>query len=524
MHRYLWNYSRVKIVLQNLPCQSLSSGTEVYVVLDEQSNKSLARIELFELFGMAEGTTAYTLKTCSGVTETTGRRANNFIVESLDGKTQIPLPTLIECDMLPDDMSEIPTPEIAKHYAHLKRVVDKIPAQDPQAAILILLGQDIPRVHKVRGQCSGPHDSRYAQCLDLGWVTVGEICLGRAHKPDCVNIYRTNVPSNGRTSLFDPCTSSLHITEKFGTSVLHHHFPRVSEMNDLFEEKDSLGEGVFQRMPHDDKPTMSLEDKAFLEIMDREVSMDDTNSWVAPLPFRDPRHRLPNNKAQAVKHFSTLRHMLEKRRDMKEHMQRIFETGHAETAPPLSEEQECWYLPIFGVYHPLKPGQVQAVFDSSAKLDGVSLNDILLSGPDLNNTLLGVLTRFRKEPVAVAADKEQMFYCFKVCQEHCDFLRFLWFEDNDPAKRTTEYHMTVHAFGNSPSPAVAIYSLRRTALQGQEEYGTEAKQFVLRNFYVDDGLTSFPTDDNAIPVLKKTKQMLADSNIRLHKIASNITQ
>lgn len=40
-----------------------------------------------------------------------GRRASNFVVESIDGKTQISLPTLIECDMLPDDKSEIPSAE-----------------------------------------------------------------------------------------------------------------------------------------------------------------------------------------------------------------------------------------------------------------------------------------------------------------------------------------------------------------------------------------------------------------------------
>lgn len=45
--------------------------------------------------------------------------------------------------------------------------------------------------------------------------------------------------------------------------------------------------------------------------------------------------------------------------------------------------------------------------------------------------------------------------------------------------------------------------------------------FVLRDFYVDDGLASFPTSDLAIHVLKQTKEMLAVSNIRLHKIASN---
>lgn len=330
--------------------------------------------------------------------------------------------------MLPDDKSEIPTPEVARHYTHLKRVADKIPALDPSAAILILLGRDIPQALKVRGHINGLHKAPYAQHLDLGWIIVGEVCLGRVHKPEHANVYRTNVLSNGRTSLFDPCTNSLHLREKFDTSANCHGPPKVNEMKNLFEKRDGLGEGVFQRTPDDDKPAMSVEDKAFLEIMHKEVFIDDSNSWVAPLPFRELRRKLPNNRAQALQCLVTLRHTLEKKPNMKEHMvafmQKIFKAGHAEPAPPLSEEQECWYLPIFGVYHPRKPGQVRAVFDSSAKHNGMSLNDVLLSGPDLNNTLLGVLIRFRKEPVVVAADIEQMFYCFKVCQEHRNFLRF----------------------------------------------------------------------------------------------------
>ena len=81
--------------------------------------------------------------------------------------------------------------------------------------------------------------------------------------------------------------------------------------------------------------------------------------------------------------------------------------------------------------------------------------------------------------------------------------------------------MKVHVFGNSPSPAVAIYCLRRAALLGEKEHGAEAKQYVTRNFYVDDGLTSFSTENQAISVLKSTMDMLAESSIKLHKIASN---
>lgn len=87
-------------------------------------------------------------------------------------------------------------------------------------------------------------------------------------------------------------------------------------------------------------------------------------------------------------------------------MQNIFDRDHAELAPPRKDGDECWYLPVFGVYHPQKPDKIRVVFDSSAQHRGISLNNVLLTGPHLNNSLLGVLLRFRREAVA---DIEQMF-------------------------------------------------------------------------------------------------------------------
>lgn len=51
---------------------------------------------------------------------------------------------------------------------------------------------------------------------------------------------------------------------------------------------------------------MSVEDKAFFEIMDRKVFMDDSNSWVVPLLFGEPRRRHSNNRMQKVKRLATL--------------------------------------------------------------------------------------------------------------------------------------------------------------------------------------------------------------------------
>ncbi|KAM4019382.1 uncharacterized protein ACNLHF_000087 [Anomaloglossus baeobatrachus] len=259
--------------------------------------------------------------------------------------------------------------------------------------------------------------------------------------------------------------------------------------------------------------------------MDCEFSKDKTNHWVSPLPFRSTRVRLPNNRAQAQTRFNSLQRSMSSKPEMREHivafMDKIFRNNHAEPAPFLKKNEECWYLPSFGVYHPRKPNQIRVVFDSSAKHEGVSLNDVLLTGPNLTNNLVGVLLRFRKELVAITADIEQMFHCFLVREDHRNFLRFLWYKDNDTNKEMVEYRMRVHVFGNSPSPAVATYGLRRTALEGESEYGTDARGFVEKDFYVDDGLKSLPTEEEAIDLLKRTQGMLSQAKLRLHKIASN---
>ena len=221
----------------------------------------------------------------------------------------------------------------------------------------------------------------------------------------------------------------------------------------------------------------------------------------------------------------SLKRNFDKKPEMREHflsfMDKMLQNSHAELAPPLSEDEERWYLPTFGVYHPKKPKKIRVVFDSSAQYNGVSLNDVLLTGPDLNNTLLGVLIRFRREAIAFTADIEQMFYCFGVREEDRNFLRFLWFQDNDLSKAIVDYRMRVHVFGNSPSPAVAIHGLHKSVQVNEFHIDPDVKHFVMRDFYVDDGLKSLPTVEAAVDLLKKTQEVLSKSNLRLHKIAAN---
>ncbi|XP_067273612.1 uncharacterized protein [Pseudorasbora parva] len=489
-------------------------AVKTYVILDDQSNRSLARSEFFDLFGITECNVAYTLKTCAGTVETEGRLARGFQVESFDGSLVLPLPVLLECNEIPDNRSEIPTPGVVSNHSHLKHLARYIPEPDHHVPILLLLGRDIIRVHKAHKQVNGPPNAPFAQKLDLGWVIIGDMCLGKVHKPTSVQTYHTTIMENGRSTYFHPCPNNYSVKNRFQS------MPLIKEGTQSLAEWD-----VFQRTKDDEKTAPSIEDRLFLQIMDREVYKDEENSWVAPLPFKQPRQYLPNNRPQAVERFNSLLRSFRRKPEMKKDfvafMEKLLQNDHAEIAPSVGTNEQCWYLPSFGVYHPKKPSQIRVVFDSSAQCKGASLNKVLLTGPDLNNSLLGVLMRFRKEPVAFMVDIQQMFHCFKVRPADRNHLRFLWFHENNPEDELTEYRMKVHVFGNSPSPAVAIYCLRRAAQEGEEEFGQDARQFVEQDFYMDDGLKSVPSPEMAIDLLKRTQDMLAGSNLKLHKLASN---
>jgi len=75
-------------------------------------------------------------------------------------------------------------------------------------------------------------------------------------------------------------------------------------------------------------------------------------------------------------------------------MSGLLRDGHAEVVDQAANSGELFYIPHHGVYHPKKPDKLRVVFDCSARYQGTSLNDHLLSGPDLTNNLFGVLCRF----------------------------------------------------------------------------------------------------------------------------------
>ena len=231
-----------------------------------------------------------------------------------------------------------------------------------------------------------------------------------------------------------------------------------------------------------DGTSNSLEDKRALEILKRTTELKDGRYkvgllWrndIPELPLQQLRRRFQSSPEFAAQYKTVMNDYIDKGYALK-----------------LSEEEatctssHTWYLRHHGVINPNK-SKVRVVYDAAARFQGTVLNKELLQGPLLNNSLVGVLMRFRKDEVAVASDIESMFHRVACREDNKDALRFLWW-DGSLDEPPSDHKMTVHLFGKADSPCIAAWALQQTAADKEAAFGEEIHKIVKKNFYVDDG-------------------------------------
>ncbi|XP_041785513.1 uncharacterized protein LOC121600811 [Anopheles merus] len=193
---------------------------------------------------------------------------------------------------------------------------------------------------------------------------------------------------------------------------------------------------------------------------------------------------------------------------------------HKATSAELSESnsKRIWYLPLGVVTNSKKPGKVPIIWDAAAKVQGTSLNDMLLKGPDELISLPGVLFRFRMYGIAVCADVKEMFLQIRMRDEDKHAQRFLWRED--PADDIATYFVDVVTFGSACSPATAQYVKNRNAREHVEKY-PRAVHGILTSTYVDDYLDSFGTLEEASRVSREVRGIFSNGGFVLRNWVSN---
>ena len=146
-------------------------------IIDEQSNACFMSEELREQLGISGIDTNLTLSTVfkSNVIISSKRVADLEIL-SFDRNECISLPPVFTRECIPASSAQIPRPEIALKWPHLKSIADRIFPLQSKAKIALLIGNNVPRVMRPREIVSGGEDEPYAQKSILGWGIIGTVC------------------------------------------------------------------------------------------------------------------------------------------------------------------------------------------------------------------------------------------------------------------------------------------------------------------------------------------------------------
>ncbi|XP_037048988.1 uncharacterized protein LOC119083379, partial [Bradysia coprophila] len=242
------------------------------------------------------------------------------------------------------------------------------------------------------------------------------------------------------------------------------------------------------------------------------------NHYEVGLLWKTDDIELPNSYFMAKRRLECVESKMKKdpvlAQRMRAYIQDFIEKGYIRK---LTEKERnlkgprTWYLPIFPVFNPKKPEKLRVVWDGAAKVDGVSLNSVLLTGPDLLEPLPDVLRRFREKKIAYIGDLKEMFHQIEVAEPDQDSQRFLWHDDPENLEQDPdEYILTVDSFGLRCSPSTAQFVKNRNAENFKDKY-PDATKAIVKGHYVDDMLENSHTIAEAAKLLQDV-QFLVNAN------------
>ena len=248
----------------------------------------------------------------------------------------------------------------------------------------------------------------------------------------------------------------------------------------------------------------------------------DLECWSTSYPWIMDPHHLPDNYYTALATLKSTEHTLKKDETWaKLYSEQIADMLDRQVAQKLaSDEIDSWHGPRFYISHlavsnpQSKSTPIRIVFNSSQKCRSVSLNSALAKGPDgYMNNLLGLLLRWREEPIAIVGDIRKMFHSVHLqeLEQHCH--RFLW-RDLNVEKEPDIYCMLRVNMGDKPAPAICTEAIYLTAEKFSKE-SPSAATMLRSSTYVDDIVDSFLDKATAFNVIKDAEMMLMKGGFRV---------
>jgi len=369
-------------------------------------------------------------------------------------------------------------------WSHLNKLTLADPHFATPAPIDILLGADVYGIIIKEGLVKESTNTLIAQSTSLGWVVSG------------------------------PISSNT----KYHRSLLHQtsNNEELLRLMQRFWESDAI--------PDCQHRTLSPNDQLCENHFRRTHSRNQDGRYVVRLPFNDDPSKLGASKPKAIRMITRLTNKFRVEPVFanlySDFMLEYANLGHMKLVPEtLPEPSHVYYLPHHGVIKESSlTTKLRVVFNGSSKTSsGISLNDILFTGPKLQTDLFDVLIWFRQFNYVFMADMEKMYRQIRVHPDDGKFQRILW-EDDQENIQTYELQTVTYGLGCAP------YLALRTVIQLIEDDGDKfplAIPTLTKGRYVDDLFGGADSIEETILLAQEVNKLCMAGGFPLQKWAGN---
>jgi hypothetical protein len=276
---------------------------------------------------------------------------------------------------------------------------------------------------------------------------------------------------------------------------------------------------------HEEKEITCDDEKALMALKKLVHKPKDDKHFYAPLLWKNEKENLKfpteNSLRTALRRWKILeKHSkrIGKFEDIKCQVGNLLQKDYARVLtsdevqnPP----KHTFYIPIFISTPHNKRSRL--IWDAKAKIDGTSLNDLLLQGPNLYVDMIKILTQMREHKVLIKGDIGEMFHQVKILKEDRSALRFV--ACHNDSNKPQFYEMKVLVFGIVCAPTISQFVKNKIADDNKIEY-PDACELIKAKTYVDDLVFSIDSIKKGSQIIYEIKNLLKKGGFDLLKLKS----
>ncbi|XP_075160828.1 uncharacterized protein LOC142233707 [Haematobia irritans] len=279
---------------------------------------------------------------------------------------------------------------------------------------------------------------------------------------------------------------------------------------------------VEECQPHDSSMTEE-EERCEAHYVNTTV-FDEFNRVKVRLPFKETVSKLGASLEIAQRRFTYLEKRFLRDESLKnlyvDFMNEYSRLGHMTKVSWDNIDRPHYVIPHHSVLRPESTTtKLRVVFDASSRTStNISLNEVLMVGPIIQQDLIITVLGFRLNKYALTADICKMYRQFLVDESDRSFQFILWRSDsNQPLEL---YQLNTVTYGTSAAPFLAVRSLSFIADSYKEIFPIGA-HVLKQDVYVDDILTGAETISELLVKKEQIINILKTAGLELSKWNSN---